>query len=820
MHTGGGAKVIIAGTRKDKVAEPAAHHKVSNIIQQAFRGKEFWGSVVENGEGVGADGRANLTFFPVDNTLGNKDPVIRQIQQGIEKELRQSDFVTAQRPLTWSRALDVVKELGKTQAVLSYEELQRVCSEKCDIEAEVEFPLLLAFLHDAGVVFWLEEPSLRDTVVVDVITAFVKPMTLVICKHQQRDENDFDRYHSEEVHKYCQKHHNSDWVDMTEKGIVSEVLLRALLRDYRDTFDYVVRLMAKFGLLVAMETFSADPSVREDYLVPSLLPARPSEEEDEDDEDWQHSCFFAFDSSRRQIEVLADQAYITAAALRGTCFLPNGLFERMLVKVLEWCQLTAAQKPQHTIHRNVATLMFGGQQLQLRLLPGIHCIKLSVTGANPAAMLARVSQQFEKVIAEVMHSLQFLVLLPCGNVGSGKTTRGATGAEAMFTPLPKLQTMLASGGGATLKTAAGKRGALLSREEMASLLRVWTPTTEWLPRYDLFLSYRWGLDDSLMTAAVFDAVSAFELDGRRLDVFLDTQRLQEGEQLQTQFAKALANSTVVAAFVSSDALQRMVTHNALVEDNVLIEYLLSLSCLDSEASRLSKVFPIFIGARGKNERGSIASIGDLWASGVLAKLPDVVPTASLEKAIALLRANGVAPRPAMLQGTLTVKAIVGEMTSMLAFVPSKAAKESRVVAEFASRLWKILKDVDEGAKAAAAAVAAAAAAGAAAGAGASNDSSGGAVAAPSPSPAPSTSAPGDAASLVDIEKMTAFFADTCGIGSASSQRYAEALVLQHNVATVKRLKYLQAKGKLDAIAEKIGMAEDDLEVLLDELAAG
>jgi hypothetical protein len=153
VHTGGGAKVIIAGTRKDKVTEPAAHHKVSNIIQKAFRGKEFWGSVVENAEGEGANGKANLTFFPIDNTLGNKDPVIRQIQQGIKKELRQSAFVTAQRPLTWSRASDVVREEGKTQAVLSYEELQRVCSEKCDVEAVVEFPQLLAFLHDAGVVF-------------------------------------------------------------------------------------------------------------------------------------------------------------------------------------------------------------------------------------------------------------------------------------------------------------------------------------------------------------------------------------------------------------------------------------------------------------------------------------------------------------------------------------------------------------------------------------------------------------------------------------------------------------------------------------------
>jgi hypothetical protein len=117
---------------------------------------------------------------------------------------------------------------------------------------------------------------------------------------------------------------------------------------------------------------------------------------------------------------------------------------------------------------------------------------------------------------------------------------------------------------------------------------------------------------------------------------------------------------MVAAFVSSDALQRMVTHDATKEDNVMIEYMVSISCLASEASSLSKVFPTFIGARGKSE-GSISSIGSMFADGVLAKLPDVVPTASIAAAMALLP-DGVKPMPGMEQGTVTVKGIAGEMT--------------------------------------------------------------------------------------------------------------------------------------------------------------
>ena len=77
----------------------------------------------------------------------------------------------------------------------------------------------------------------------------------------------------------------------------------------------------------------------------------------------------------------------------------------------------------------------------------------------------------------------------------------------------------------------------------------------------------------------------------------------------------------------------------------------------------------------------------------------------------------------------------------------------------------------------------------------------------------------DAAARKDVAKLAAFFEDTCGIGTASSLRYAQALVLQHDVASVKRLQYLQKNGKLAAVAALAGMAEDDLEALQGELDA-
>ena len=404
----------------------------------------------------------------------------------------------------------------------------------------------------------------------------------------------------------------------------------------------------------------------------------------------------------------------------------------------------------------------------------------------------------QKVIAEVMHSLLFATLLPIATSSGGN---GKAEAAAMFVSLSKLQAMAASGT-AALKTAAGKRGALLDSADASRLLGLWTPTTAVLPRYDVFLSYRWGAHDSLLTMAVFDAVSALQLGGRALSVFLDTQRLQVGEQLQTQFARAMVSSTVVAAFVTSDALERMVTHDPTQEDNVLVEFMVAQCCFRSEASRVSKVYPIFVGLRGRAGRGSVASMGDLWKSGVLQRLPDTVPAASIAKAAALLQANGVAPSPEMQRGSLTVKAVVGEMTSMLAFVAKDVPKESRVVAEYAYAVWKLLSAEAARAEASAAA---------------------GGTAAVSGHMSPSASLPALAAaaagtSNVEIEKLAAFFEDVCGISMASSRRYAEALVLQHDVASVKRLQHLQKSGKLADVAKQAGIADVDLEVLQEELA--
>ena len=78
-------------------------------------------------------------------------------------------------------------------------------------------------------------------------------------------------------------------------------------------------------------------------------------------------------------------------------------------------------------------------------------------------------------------------------------------------------------------------------------------------------------------------------------MFLDKRCLQAGEKFDKAFAKALCNSTVVAAVVSENALERMVHHDPSKVDNVLLEWVMALACCDTAESRVRAVFPILIG---------------------------------------------------------------------------------------------------------------------------------------------------------------------------------------------------------------------------------
>jgi hypothetical protein len=287
-------------------------------------------------------------------------------------------------------------------------------------------------------------------------------------------------------------------------------------------------------------------------------------------------------------------------------------------------------------------------------------------------------------------------------------------------------------------------------------------------------------------------------------VFLDSQRLQYGEQFQEQFTKALANSLVVVPLITSAALQRMTTHDANTEDNVLIEWIVAKECFMSPKSRVAKVFPFLVGER---DEADPSKFGNYFTAktrdgkrNLLDALPEIKPVRSIEKAKKLLRANGIEPSADM--DALTVRSIVKE--PFLGFCSWEVPNGSRVVASFAGKVWQVLQDalkaVSEDQK--------------------EEPTNGHSTLSPSSSSAVSVPAASQELETIDVTTIKAFLHESCGIGVANSQRYAEELVTRHNVSTVKRMQQLHKKGKLAAIMQLLGMSEDDSEALLGELEGG
>ncbi len=64
----------MVGTHKDLVKSPAELEKISKLLYDTFKHKPAWSSVDRFEKATGSSGRGNHWFFPVDNTIGNRDP--------------------------------------------------------------------------------------------------------------------------------------------------------------------------------------------------------------------------------------------------------------------------------------------------------------------------------------------------------------------------------------------------------------------------------------------------------------------------------------------------------------------------------------------------------------------------------------------------------------------------------------------------------------------------------------------------------------------------------------------------------------------------
>ena len=114
--------------------------------------------------------------------------------------------------------------------------------------------IFLSFLNDMGVVLWLNEEVLRDVVILDIITFFIEPATLIICNHIS--EYPGGTIHHRNIQDICRKNLAKAWTEMTKRGLVSQQLTEFLLSYKVEAriMPVVINLMLKYGMLVGFNT--------------------------------------------------------------------------------------------------------------------------------------------------------------------------------------------------------------------------------------------------------------------------------------------------------------------------------------------------------------------------------------------------------------------------------------------------------------------------------------------------------------------------------------------------------------------------------------
>jgi hypothetical protein len=201
--------------------------------------------------------------------------------------------------------------------------------------------MFLIHMTKVGVLLWLNEPLLKDCVVIDPMKALIKPSSFIIRKLQQTGQD--PTVHMSDLHRECARLYPEEFKDMRDTGIVSGNILTFLLSRCQDAdVSMVVQLMIRYSLMVPVvatphseggNISGAAPLDATDFVVPALLPIQLSQVLQ--GQEWSRNSwhtaiiFFSTSSSLHRKSTLAKSELEDG-------FNPPDLFTLLLAKLLSY----------------------------------------------------------------------------------------------------------------------------------------------------------------------------------------------------------------------------------------------------------------------------------------------------------------------------------------------------------------------------------------------------------------------------------------------------------------------------------------------------
>jgi hypothetical protein len=624
---GGSAPLVLVGTHKDTVADSSAHERISAKLSNTFYGSSAWPFILKYD-------RSNLVFFPVDCTQQENDEAIKDLRKAVETLLstdmaQEASPTKVKRPLSWYQALDALNAVGVATPSITFDRAATVLLSCGIVESDIK--QVLADFRDMGMLMWYDEKALRDVVILDPVASFVKPVSKIICD---------PGLHCEKAHGHFKLHYQTDYSSMIEKGIVSQTLLTGLLRYEGKAGDCTVltALMVKYGLLVSWKLRDSGNVI---YLVPALFPLDPTVSKMIDTAD---QAIWAVEQPVTTVYIVFSlcktlpDSCLTIDLLTNKCFLPSGLFDRLICALLKWSWLFPSVDPDNfRLRKNVVELQIAGIIFRLVWRSDSNCIELSTTCGTPITLIERVEIILARLIEESIQSLYFQSFVRHADLLIPVKACMPSRSSYVFPSFEDGREVNIDG------AAVGQAHPWL-----------WSPRST--AAYDVFLSHRWGAPDDELVLSVFDQLSDYVVDDLPISIFYDDRHMEHGHRIDHEFFRALLRSSVMVPLVSMNALQRMLNSDPADVDDVLVEWLTALVFVRFSSHlrglvSLRQVVPIVSKELDGSDYFSVRKAG---------LLPNSVPTESCKAVLALFEQANISLPTDVTQfvNTVTVKDIV------------------------------------------------------------------------------------------------------------------------------------------------------------------
>eukprot|EP00808_Paulinella_micropora_P028174 g9595.t1 len=378
----GWAPVFLVGTHKDFVTKESEHKHIAEVLDREFGGSSFYNTKKLYTPPNGRD----FPFFPVDNKVRPVDPTVQALMKALEATARNEEYIKRKIPVPWVKLFDKLFQQAKKQSWLSREEVVQLATQCGLANPTNNIDLVLRYLHDQGrVLYFADQPSLHDLVILDPTNSFLEPVTRIICE--------FDT-HRIPAYAEAIKSLSSAWTKLKSSGMLEKRLLPILWR-------------TEFGLAVELQADASEAADEVVFLVPALLPKEPHSLKKP--KSLEVSCSIAF--YPREERAAAEPETIEER-VKTVGFLPSGFVSRLLGKCFTWSQGWSAgvnwndgwseYSTSAQLFQKRALLSFGALRFEMTVFDDLNILRVRCGDKNPRALLRRLLLLCEEVIEEAL----------------------------------------------------------------------------------------------------------------------------------------------------------------------------------------------------------------------------------------------------------------------------------------------------------------------------------------------------------------------------------------------------------------------------------